>query len=747
MTEATSVSEAQLLSNLLAQHPAEPAALLPVLHAVQDELGFIPPALVPGVAKALGLSRAEVFGVISYYKHFRQSPPGRHLLRLCRAEACQAVGGEALHRHAQARCAGADLTLEDVYCLGLCACGPALQVDETELQGKVSAEAFDALLARLERECSAPDAAPDDADRAEASRAEASTMPERAQPANRTHPLPAGGGRGEGFTEPERAQPANRTHPLPAGGGRGEGFTEPEPEQAQPVNPTHPLPPEEGGEKSHRPRVWLSQDAAALALGAEAVAQALRAEAQARGIALELLRPGSHGAVWLEPLLEVEVRGQRIAYGPVSVAEIPALFAAGFLEGGTHPLRLGKLENLSWFAGQTRRLMRRSGWVDAVSLADYLAQGGGAGLARARAMAPPAIVAEISASGLRGRGGAGFPAGIKWRTVQETTAAQKYVVCNADEGDSGTFADRMLMEGDPFALFEGMAIAGRAVGATRGVIYVRSEYPQALATLRAALNAAGDWLEGFHISLFKAGGSYVCGEETALLESLEGRRGQVRAKPPLPAVAGLFGQPTLVHNVLTLASVPDILATGAADYAALGSGRSRGTLAVQLAGNIRRGGLVEVPFGLPLRQLLEDYGGGSRSGRPWRAVQVGGPLGAYLPASQFDTPLDYEAFAAIGATLGHGGIVAFDDSVNMAAQARFAFAFCAAESCGKCTPCRIGAVRGVELIDEIRAGRKERIALVEDLCDTLSAGSLCAMGGMTPNPVRSALRHFAEDFS
>ncbi len=690
VTEGTTVSEAQLLSKILAQQPAEPAALLPVLHAVQDELGFIPPALVPGVAKALGLSRAEVFGVISFYTHFRQSPPGRHVLRLCRAEACQAVGGEALHGHAKARCAGADHTLEDVYCLGLCACGPALQVDENELHGKVSAEAFDALLARLEGQHRAPDSAPADA------------------------------GRGEGSTTPERAQPANRTHPLPPGG---------------------------GGESGRRPRVWLSQDAAALALGAEAVAQALRTEAQARGIALELLRPGSHGAVWLEPLLEVEVRGQRIAYGPVSAAEVPALFAAGLLEGGAHPLRLGALDTLPWFARQTRRLMCRSGVIDPVSLTDYLAQGGGAALARARTLAPSAIVAEISASGLRGRGGAGFPAGIKWRTVQETAAAQKYVVCNADEGDSGTFADRMLMEGDPFALFEGMAIAGRAVGATRGVIYVRSEYPQALASLRAALNAAQDWLDGFRISLFKGAGSYVCGEETALLESLEGRRGQVRAKPPLPAVAGLFGSPTLVHNLLTLASVPDILALGAADYAALGSGRSRGTLCVQLAGNLRRGGLVEVPFGLPLRQLLEDFGGGSRSGRPLRAVQVGGPLGAYLPASQFDTPLDYEAFAAIGATLGHGGIVAFDDSVNMATQARFAFAFCAAESCGKCTPCRIGAVRGVELIDEIRAGRKERIALVEDLCDTMSAGSLCAMGGMTPNPVRSALRHFAEDFS
>lgn len=493
-------------------------------------------------------------------------------------------------------------------------------------------------------------------------------------------------------------------------------------------------------------RVWLSQDAAALALGAAAVARALRAQAQGRGLELEIVATGSRGAVWLEPLLEVEWDGRRVAYGPVAADDVASLFAGGFLEGGVHPLRLGALEALPWFARQTRWLMRRSGLVDPRSLTDYLAQGGGVGLARARAMAPREIVQAISDSGLRGRGGAGFPAGSKWRTVLETTAMQKYVVCNADEGDSGTFADRMLMEGDPFALLEGMAIAGLAVGAAQGYIYVRSEYPQAYAALLAALGPAREWLGDFSITVAKGAGSYVCGEETALLESLEGRRGLVRAKPPLPAVAGLFGKPTLVNNVLTLASVPDIMAAGAPAYQALGTGRSRGTLTCQLAGNIQRGGIVEVPFGLSLRQLLEDFGGGSRSGRPLRAVQVGGPLGAYLPESQFDTPLDYEAFAAIGATLGHGGIVAFDDRVDMAAQARYAFAFCAAESCGKCTPCRIGALRGVELMDEIRAGDKARIVLVEELCDTMSAGSLCAMGGMTPNPIRSALRHFSEDF-
>jgi formate dehydrogenase iron-sulfur subunit len=368
------------------------------------------------------------------------------------------------------------------------------------------------------------------------------------------------------------------------------------------------------------------------------------------------------------------------------------------------------------------------------------------------------IVNEVKASGLRGRGGAGFPTGIKWRAVLNAVGDQKYVVCNADEGDSGTFADRMLMEGDPYLLIEGMIIAGIASGATRGFIYVRSEYPHAFATLNQAIARAtaagylGASIAGsghaFTLETRLGAGSYVCGEETALLESLEGKRGIVRAKPPIPALSGLFGKPTIVNNVLSLAAVPFILAHGPAAYASLGTGRSLGTLPVQLAGNIKRGGLYEVPFGLSLRTLIEEFGGGTRSGRPVRAVQVGGPLGAYFPASMLDTPLDYEAMAAAKGLLGHGGIVVFDDSVDMAAQARFALAFCAKESCGKCTPCRIGAVRGVETMDRIIAGtdRARQRAVLDDLMTLMTDASLCAMGGLTPVPVISALTHFPEDF-
>lgn len=505
--------------------------------------------------------------------------------------------------------------------------------------------------------------------------------------------------------------------------------------------------------------VFVPRDSVALGLGAEAVVSAIVAEAARRSLSLELVRNGSRGLFWLEPLVEVVENGRRYAFGPVAPGDVPGLFVAGFPKPVKHPLFLGPTEEIPFLKNQERLAFARIGLADPLSLGAYRSHGGLAGLFAALEMAPTAVLDAVAQSGLRGRGGAAFPAGIKWRTVANAGGPQKYVVCNADEGDSGTFSDRLIMESDPYQLIEGMLIAGLAVGASQGYIYLRSEYPHALKTMAAAIDQAGaEKLLGenilgsgkaFHLHLRKAAGSYVCGEETALLESLEGRRGIVRAKPPLPALQGLFGAPTLVNNVVTLASVPFILASGAAAYQDYGVAASRGTLAFQLAGNIKQGGLVEKAFGLSLRELLYDYGGGSRSGRPIRAVQVGGPLGAYLPESQFDTPLDYEAFAKIGATVGHGGIVVFDDRVDMARQARYAMAFCRQESCGKCTPCRIGAVRGVEVMDRIIAGDNvaPNIELLRDLCDVMVAGSLCAMGGMTPNPVLSALNHFPADFS
>ncbi|NJA07299.1 NADH-quinone oxidoreductase subunit NuoF [Methylococcaceae bacterium WWC4] len=503
-------------------------------------------------------------------------------------------------------------------------------------------------------------------------------------------------------------------------------------------------------------RLFISRDSTALSLGAELVAQTLQRHTAGQNI--EIIRNGSRGLFWLEPLIEVETDAGRVAYGPVQPEDVASLLASGLLEGKQHPLYLGDIEALPYFKNQNRLTFARVGITDPVSLDDYLAHDGYRGLKNALALQPADIVKQVTESGLRGRGGAAFPTGIKWNTVLNAPAEQKYIVCNADEGDSGTFSDRMIMEGDPFVLIEGMTIAGLAVGATQGYIYLRIEYPHAKIALNQAIAAAyengylGENIQGsgktFHLEVRSGAGAYVCGEETSLLESLEGKRGLVRFKPPLPAIVGLFGKPTIVNNVISLASIPVILDKGGEYYKNFGLGRSRGTLPIQLAGNIKHGGLFEAAFGVTLRELLYDYGGGSASGRPIRAVQVGGPLGAYMPESQFDTPLDYEAFAAIGAVLGHGGIVVHDDTTSLADMARYAMEFCVEESCGKCTPCRIGSTRGVEVIDRIldNVDKAKNTELLRDLCDTMTCGSLCAMGGMTPYPVLSALNHFPEDF-
>jgi formate dehydrogenase iron-sulfur subunit len=649
-----------------------PGGLMPALHAVQHRAGYIDTGLVSLLAEVFNLSAAEVHGVITFYKDFRTTPPQGPLVQVCRAEACQSRGANAVHAAAVRAVAGQAVELDEVFCLGNCALGPAVLADG-RLHSNVDPDGVAAIIAEA-----------------------AATTPVTV-----------------------RNAAAEGTHPN----GHA-GIT-----------------------------VYVPRDAAARSVGADEVAAAFAAQP-----GVHVVRNGSRGMLWLEPLVEVVVAGTRIAYGPVAPADVPGLLAADVLHGGDHPLRLGPTHELPWMQRQQRVTFQRVGVIDPRSAADYEAHGGVAGLRRALAMRPADVVATVTDSGLRGRGGAAFPTGIKWRTVLDAPGTTKYIVCNADEGDSGTFADRMLMEGDPFMLLEGMVIAGWATGANDGYIYVRSEYPDAIEALHAAIAAAeragwlGDDVLGsgftFRMHMRVGAGAYICGEETALLESLEGRRGVVRAKPPLPALVGLFGKPTVVNNVLTLGTVPAILADGADTYAALGTARSRGTQVFQLAGNIARGGIVETAFGITLADLVHDLGGGTASGRPLRTAQVGGPLGAYLPADGFDLPMDYEAFAAADALVGHGGIVVFDDTVDMAAQARFAMEFCAHESCGKCTPCRIGSTRGVELIDKITAGidRDDNITTLLDLCEVLADGSLCAMGGLTPMPVRSALFHFPADF-
>jgi formate dehydrogenase iron-sulfur subunit len=499
-------------------------------------------------------------------------------------------------------------------------------------------------------------------------------------------------------------------------------------------------------------KIYLPLDSAAVALEADEIAEAIRAHAHTKGVDLTLVRNGSRGMVWLEPLAEVETPAGRMAFGPMTLADVPALFG----DLAAHPKALGLTEDLPWLKAQTRLTFARVGVIDPLSLADYRAHGGLTGLERALGMAPADMVAEVTNSGLRGRGGAGFPTGIKWKTVSEAKADRKYIVCNADEGDSATFADRMLMEGDPFTLIEGMVIAGLACGATKGFVYLRSEYPVAIAVMQKAVETArAEGLLGakvlgkgptFDMEIRVGAGAYVCGEETSLLNSLEGKRGIVRAKPPLPALQGFMGKPTVVNNVISLASIPVIFEKGAEHYKNFGLGRSRGTIPLQIAGNVKHGGLYEIAFGLTLGEIVDKIGGGTASGRPVKAVQVGGPLGAYFPRSLFDTPFGYEEFAGKDGLIGHAGLTIFDDSADMLEMARFAMEFCAIESCGKCTPCRIGAVRGVETINRIKRGDAAAMPILTDLCNTMKSGSLCALGGFTPYPVMSAVTHFPDDF-
>ena len=507
--------------------------------------------------------------------------------------------------------------------------------------------------------------------------------------------------------------------------------------------------------------VYVPRDSAARSVGADAVADRIGEAAAAQGRSVHIVRTGSRGMLWLEPLVEVATPGGRVAYGPVQPSDVDELIDNGLLEGADHQLSHGLTDEIEWLSSQQRLTFARVGVIDPLSVVGYQDHGGMVGLRRALSMSADDVVDEVTRSGLRGRGGAGFPAGIKWNTVKNAPSALKFVCANADEGDSGTYADRMLMEGDPFLLIEGMTIAAHAVGAAEGYIYIRSEYPDATATMRSAIEIAyaHGWLGqgilgsdlSFDLFIRVGAGAYICGEETSMLESLEGKRAVVRAKPPLPAIEGLFAKPTIVNNVLTLAAVPTIMANGPEAYQELGTGRSRGTQVFQLAGNIARGGIVETAFGISLGELVNGFGGGTRSGRPIHAVQVGGPLGAYLPTSRFDLPMDYEAFTEAKAMVGHGGVVVFDDTVNMAHQARFAMEFCAEESCGKCTPCRVGATRGVEVIDRIiGAGDRDEhagnLALLENLCEVMTDGSLCAMGGLTPMPVLSAIEHFPDAF-
>ena len=710
--------EQQLLDAILAEHIDKEGNLLPILHAIQDALDFIPETLIAPLAEALNLTSAEVFGVISFYTHFRLQPCNQIHIEFCRAEACQARGATELEQALTPwlRSHNPDATHEAVYCLGLCAQGPAAMLNQQALAHLT----LDKLQAQIQAQ---------------------------GQIKTQTQTQVQTQGRDQTQVQTQAQIQAQADAHVQT--------------QAQ----TSGQAPSSDCRSHHMQsiKIYIPMDSAAIAVGADDLVAPIQAMAQAHNASVEIIRNGTRGLLWLEPLVEIETSQGRMGYGPVTLDDLTSLFESGWLQdthqGRHHPLCQGLVDEIPYLKNQERLTFQRVGIIDPLNSQDYAEHGGWQGLKNALNMQGDDIIDTVTQSGLRGRGGAAFPTGIKWKTVQQAAAEQKYIVANADEGDSGTFSDRILMEGDPFSLIEGMIIAGLAVNASRGYIYVRSEYPHAIAMLEKAIAIATDQCylgnnilgskHDFHLEVRKGAGAYICGEETSLLESLEGKRGVIRYKPPLPAIKGFMGMPTVVNNVVTLASIPLILAKGADFYKDFGQGKSYGTLAFQLTGNIKYGGLVEKAFGISLKELLYDYGGGSDDGQTLKAVQVGGPLGAYLSEQEWDTPLDYEAYAQIGAMIGHGGIVAFGENTDMAQMAEYAMQFCAVESCGKCTPCRIGSKRGVETISKVRQGiqPQENLALLEDLCHTMIDGSLCALGGMTPFPVLSALKKFPEDFT
>jgi len=489
-----------------------------------------------------------------------------------------------------------------------------------------------------------------------------------------------------------------------------------------------------------RVRLYLSNDTSSCAAGTERLAEAWRQRSD-----VELVRTSSRGAFYLEPMVERDSPEGRLAWCHVTADDLPKILAG---DGGN------PVSTIPFLSKQTRHTFAAFGMTEPLSLEAYQAHGGFAGLRKARQVSPSAIIREIKTSRLRGRGGAAFPVWKKWDVAATTTADRKYVVANADEGDAGTYCDRMIMEGDPFRLIEGMLICARAIGAGAGYIYCRQEYPAATACLRAAIRAAGEagWLESdgqpFTIEVVSGAGSYVCGEETALLESLEGRRGVVRARPPHPAQSGLYGRPTIVSNVLTFATIPNILARGGAWHASLGTEGSCGTIALQLGGRVKQPGLIEIPFGLTLREVLDQFGQGVADGARLKAVQVGGPLGSLFTDAQLDIPICFDEFAKADAILGHGGIVVFDDQTDMLELSRHLMAFVADESCGKCVPCRIGSLRAREILERIQSGQATEadLSLLTELGDTMKATSLCALGSRAPYPVLSALQQFPVEF-
>ncbi len=494
--------------------------------------------------------------------------------------------------------------------------------------------------------------------------------------------------------------------------------------------------------------------AGCLSLHSDAIKSALEKEVQRTGATCRVRGTGCMGLCSLGPLVSSEPEGILLK----NVAESDAAEIVENMEQGA-PERLRCSREQPFFQRQTNIVLENSGKVDPEKIEEYIAADGYAALLHCLTESAPAqIVQEVSKSGLRGRGGAGYPTGLKWGTVAKTGGATKYVICNADEGDPGAFMDRSVLESDPHRVLEGMLIAGYAVGASHGYIYVRAEYPLAIKRLGIALRDArkmgflGSQIcstkFSFDIEIRIGGGAFVCGEETALIASIEGRRGTPRPRPPFPAQSGLWDMPTLINNVETYANIPTILRRGGEWYASLGSKKSKGTKVFALCGKVQNVGLIEVPMGMTLRQIIFEIGGGVPEGHTFKAVQTGGPSGGCIPEQFLDLPVDYESLKEVGSIMGSGGMIVMDDSACMVNVARYFMEFCMAESCGKCIPCRAGTAQMFELLTRMTMGSAspQDLELLEELCDMVSSTSLCGLGQSAPNPVISTLRYFRDEY-
>jgi NADH-quinone oxidoreductase subunit F len=522
---------------------------------------------------------------------------------------------------------------------------------------------------------------------------------------------------------------------------------------------------------SPRPRILIGTGTCGIAAGAEDILNALRAELEKNSIQADIIQVGCIGLCYMEPLVEIILPGKpSIFYGnltPQLMAEIVRDYLAG---GNPRPdLALGtrgqgdvagipRLFDLPVLKPQARIALRNCGNIDPADINHYIANGGYEGLSQALKMTQQQIIDEIKKSGIRGRGGAGFPTGNKWQFCHDAPGSPKYIICNADEGDPGAFMDRAVLEGDPHAVLEGMLIGAYAIGASEGYIYVRAEYPLAIKRLKTAMEQMekygllGESILGsgfnFHLKIKEGAGAFVCGEETAMMASIEGSRGMPRSRPPFPANSGLWGKPTNINNVETWAGVSAIIQKGAEWYTGFGTEKSRGTKTFSLVGKVNQTGLIEVPMGIPLREIIYGIGGGIPGGKSFKAIQTGGPSGGCLPASFLDSPVDYESLAAAGSIVGSGGMVVMDEDTCMVDVARYFLTFTQLESCGKCIPCRWGTKQMLDILEDIvhGKGREGDIDLLLELGASVKDGSLCALGGTAPNPVLTTIRYFRDEY-